>query len=107
MAFVDACHPASVDPQHPNRNILQLQRNVCQSCLIQMTPPKIRKSEIFKYGLNFVFHIKINLPVALEGTGYSLVGWQSLHSRETERICGELETLLKVLFTVVEIVIQE
>lgn len=68
---------------------------------------QIRKSEIFKGGLDFVFHLNINLPVALECSGYSLAEWQGLYSRETERICGELETLLKVLFTVDEIVIQE
>lgn len=69
--------------------------------------PQVRKSKIFKGGLNFVFHLNINLPVALECSGYSLAGWQGLYSRETEQNCGQLETLLKVLFTVGEIVIQE
>lgn len=69
--------------------------------------PQVRKSEIFTGSLNFVFHININLPVALECSGYSLAGWQGLYSRETEQNCGELETLLKVLFTVDEIVKQE
>lgn len=68
---------------------------------------QIRKSGVFKCGLNFVFHININLPVALECSGYSLARWQGLYSRETEQICGELEPLLKVFFTVDDIVIQE
>lgn len=50
-----------------------------------------------------MFYTNINLPVALECIGYTLAGWQDLYSRESNSL-EELETVLKVLFTVDEIV---